>query len=126
MATTRNRRDIYQEVTDTVIAALEQGVVPWSCPWDRRTNHSLLPSNATTGRPYNGINVLLLWVTAHLRGYPDSRWLTFKQAQAAGGQVRKRVLDPADFGLKRVGHLGIFARRNSALWPALIADAAVG
>ena len=44
----------------------------------------------------------------------------------AGGQVRKRVLDPADFGLKRVGHLGIFARRNSALWPALIADAAVG
>ena len=89
MATTRNRRDIYQEVTDTVIAALEQGVVPWSCPWDRRSNHSLLPSNATTGRPYNGINVLLLWVTAHLRGYPDSRWLTFKQAQAAGGQVRK-------------------------------------
>lgn len=39
-----------------------------------------------------------------------------------GGAVRKRVLDPSEFGLDKVGHLGIFARRNRALWQELIAD----
>ncbi len=28
-------KDIHQIVTDRVIAALESGVKPWACPWDR-------------------------------------------------------------------------------------------
>jgi hypothetical protein len=31
----KTRTDIYQTVTDNIIAALEAGVKPWSCPWQR-------------------------------------------------------------------------------------------
>lgn len=85
MATTR---DIYQEITDRIIEALEQGVVPWIQPWTS-TKPQGLPANASTERPYNGINVVLLWLTAMERGYSDHRWLTFKQSTALGGTVRK-------------------------------------
>jgi predicted alpha/beta hydrolase len=34
---------------------------------------------------------------------------------------RQRVLRAADFGLARIGHLGAFARRNSVVWPQIIA-----
>lgn len=48
-----------------------------------------LPSNYATGAAYNGINIMLLWCSASKEGFSDSRWMTYKQAQAAGGQVRK-------------------------------------
>lgn len=35
-------------------------------------------------------------------------------------RVEHRLLDPADFGLGRVGHIAAFAPRNRALWPALL------
>ncbi len=34
---------------------------------------------------------------------------------------RQRVLRAGDFGLTRIGHLGAFARRNSVVWPQIIA-----
>jgi antirestriction protein ArdC len=48
-----------------------------------------MPRNAITGRGYSGVNVLLLWSTATERGYGEAQWLTYGQAQEAGGQVRK-------------------------------------
>jgi antirestriction protein ArdC len=83
-----SKRDIYQEVTDRILNALEQGTAPWLKPWDS-TGLDGLPLNASTGRAYNGINILLLWLTAYERSYTDSRWLTFRQAKALGGAVRK-------------------------------------
>jgi len=82
------RTDIYQTVTDSIIAALEAGVKPWSCPWQRVSGMSGLPSNYTTGAAYSGMNIMLLWCSASKQGFSDSRWLTYKQAKAAGGQVR--------------------------------------
>ena len=79
-------RDIHQEVTDTIVAALEAGTAPWVKPWN--AEHGM-PCNASTGRHYNGVNVFLLWMTANARGYASQRWLTFKQAKALGGSVRK-------------------------------------
>lgn len=32
---------------------------------------------------------MLLWLAAEEKGYRSNRWLTYKQAQAVGGQVRK-------------------------------------
>ncbi|MEX0365803.1 MAG: alpha/beta hydrolase [Ruegeria sp.] len=40
-----------------------------------------------------------------------------------GPAARKQELSPGDFGLKAVGHLGAFARRNAAIWPALLGEA---
>lgn len=82
--------DLYARVTASVIASLEAGVPPWVCPWSRSgTGGSQLPVNATTGRAYRGINVLLLNARLWECGFQSHRWLTFHQAQAVGARVRK-------------------------------------
>jgi antirestriction protein ArdC len=48
-----------------------------------------LPQNASTGRTYSGVNILLLWFAAIEQGRPSQRWLTYRQALALGGCVRK-------------------------------------
>jgi len=72
--------DIYQTVTDRIITALEQGTAPWLKPWAEGKCGTMGPFNAATGRPYNGINWLVLG---------EGGWLTFKQAKELGGSVRK-------------------------------------
>ena len=76
---------IYKTVTDSIISALEAGVKPWSCPWQRVPGMSGLPSNYATGAAYSGMNIMLLWSSASEQGFSDSRWMTYKQAQAEGG-----------------------------------------
>lgn len=78
--------DLYQKVTDRIVAALETGVPPWIAPWRDGT---AIPSNLATGKAYRGINVLVLHMEALDKGYPDSRWLTLKQANELGGRVKK-------------------------------------
>ena len=85
------RRDLYQEVTDRIVAQLEAGTVPWVQPWDgSKSGPSVgLPRNASTTKSYSGMNILLLWGAAFERGFPSLDFLTFKQALALGGAVRK-------------------------------------
>lgn len=92
------RADLYDEVTQTIIAQLEAGCVPWVKPWAAPgepddaasgTPAPGLPRNAITGRPYSGINVLILWGATFEHGWPSQGWLTFNQAREAGGCVRK-------------------------------------
>lgn len=80
--------DLYQQVTDRIVTALEQGTAPWVCPW-QRSEIDPAPANAVSGRAYRGINVLLLNLQAFASGFEVNRWLTYRQAQAAGGQVRR-------------------------------------
>jgi len=86
---TKAKTDIYQTVTDSIIAALEANVKPWACPWQCTPGMSGLPCNYATGTAYSGINIMLLWGSASKQGFNDSRWMTYKQAKAEGGQVRK-------------------------------------
>ena len=81
-------RDIYQDVTDQMIALLERGVSPWSCPWDR-SGEWTLPVNHSTDSFYQGVNIPLLWMAQEQRGFLSSRWMTYKQAAGIGGQVKK-------------------------------------
>lgn len=87
----RSCRDLYQEVTNKIVAELEQGRFPWVQPWD--SGHAAcavgLPRNASTGKHYSGINILILWGAVIERGFVSQNWLTFRQAQALGGTVRK-------------------------------------
>lgn len=80
------RRDVHQEVTDAILEALEKGTAPWVKPWNGSAG---FPVNASTGRAYNGVNVFLLWMKEGALGYGSSRWLTFKQAKACGGSVKR-------------------------------------
>lgn len=83
--------DLYQQVTDRIVAAIEKGTLPWRKPWTSpvKSATSPIPVNAHTGRAYQGVNVLLLWLSADERGFISDRWLTYRQAQDMGGQVRK-------------------------------------
>jgi len=86
----QDRADLYQTVTDQVIADLEAGTVPWVKPWEGSGHAGLgLPENASTGRAYSGINILLLWASAMEHGRSSHVWLTYRQAQGLGAQVRK-------------------------------------
>lgn len=85
------KRDLYQEITDTIIAELEHGTLPWLKPWRDGLGASIdpqMPRNAVSGRAYSGINVFLLWHAATTKAYQSGRWLTFKQAKESGGTVR--------------------------------------
>lgn len=75
------RRDLFQEVTDQMIQAIEEGTAPWQKTWKGRFGW---PLNPTTGKPYHGINVLLL----SNAGHQDPRWCSYEQAKKAGWQVR--------------------------------------
>src|SRR6185312_15970638 len=43
----------------------------------------------SVGKPYRGVNVLMLWATAQKRAYTSNEWATYRQWQEAGAQVRK-------------------------------------
>ena len=87
-----SRLSLYDEVTAKIIAELEAGRFPWVQPWGRPDGGAAspgLPRNALTGRLYSGVNVLILWSAVIEQGWPSQGWLTFRQALAAGGSVRK-------------------------------------
>lgn len=80
--------DLYAHVTDSIIASIEAGTPAWRKPWTGEKGGATFPLRSN-GEPYSGINVLMLWLAADEKGYRAPRWFTYKQAQAAGGQVRK-------------------------------------
>jgi antirestriction protein ArdC len=91
MATGIQRDNLYREITDKIIAELEQGIVPWVQPWSssKQLCPLGLPVNGLTRRSYSGINILLLWSALEERGFASPYWVTFKQCIAMGGSVRK-------------------------------------
>ena len=87
----QNRTNLYDEITERIIAELEAGCVPWVQPWGAATANAALamPKNASTNRQYSGINILLLWGAVIERGFSGQGWITFRQALSLGGHVRK-------------------------------------
>jgi antirestriction protein ArdC len=81
------RPDVHADITRSILADLERGVRPWTRPWSdgglgvRPLRHD--------GQPYHGINVILLWSRAAAEGYDRPVWMTFRQALALGGCVRR-------------------------------------
>lgn len=84
------RTSLYEEVTARIVSELEAGRLPWVQPWGRvGVAGPGVPRNALTGRPYSGVNILILWGAVIAHGWPSQAWLTYAQAQAVGGCVRK-------------------------------------
>lgn len=84
-----NRFDVHEAVTNQIIAAIEAGAGEWKMPWHRSGGALSRPVNIASTEAYRGVNVLALWVAAEARGYASNVWGTYRQWQAAGGQVRK-------------------------------------
>jgi antirestriction protein ArdC len=81
------KADVYQQVTDRMVAALKAGTVPWHKPWSGKSNGR--PRSMSTGKAYRGINTFLLGLTSAERGYSSPFFGTYKQITELGGQVRK-------------------------------------
>ena len=81
-------KDLKQEITDKIIELMQAGPDEWKKTWSVAAA-SGMPVNATTGIGYRGVNILLLWMAAAETGYTTNRWMTYKQAQAIGANVRK-------------------------------------
>src|SRR6266487_2079754 len=73
---------VYEIITQRIIALLEQGTIPWQKPW--RAGEQA-PQNLISKKHYRGINVFLL----NAMHYSSPFWLTFKQAQELGGNVKR-------------------------------------
>jgi len=82
------KKDCYSEITNAIIADLENGVRPWIKPWQTDGAIPCRPLRVTS-EPYRGINILLLWSAAHRQGFRSAYWLTYQQTQQLGGHVRK-------------------------------------
>jgi antirestriction protein ArdC len=83
-------QQLYEQVTRTIISEIEAGnLAPWLCPWKTQQRCGIMPVNAVTGHTYAGLNVLVLWLERNKQQYKENAWLTYKQCQEAGGQVRK-------------------------------------
>lgn len=80
-------QQLYEAVTASIVKDLEAGVAGWLKPWKTKGG-GVLPFNYATSRSYSGINIPILWFEKQEKGYGSSGWLTYKQAQAIGGQVR--------------------------------------
>ena len=76
--------DVYSQVNDRILAAMEQGIIPWRRPWNGQ-----LSTNYDSGKPYRGVNILTLGITEMVRGYSSPYWMTFLQAQKHGGHIKR-------------------------------------
>ena len=76
--------DIKQEITNQIIALIEQGGLKFASNFVKQ-----IPFNASTGQSYRGINILILAHAQFSNGFKSNSWLTFNQARALGGNVRK-------------------------------------
>lgn len=77
--------EIYQAVTDRMIQALEQGVVPWRTLWTLAGR----PRSMSTGSAYRGVNTWLLALASREHGWRSPWFGTYRQIRERGGQVRK-------------------------------------
>lgn len=73
--------DIYQTITERIIAELEQGKIPWQKPWINVSEGAAVAVKHHNGEPYSLLNQMLL-------GCPGE-YLTFNQCQKEGGKIKK-------------------------------------
>jgi antirestriction protein ArdC len=98
-----NQTELRKKLTDQILSALNEGVLPWKQPWSNDPCCGR-PLNADTQRPYQGVNILLL--NLHNRKYLSTGryFATYKQWQAMGGQViaRPTSVPSGEWGAKIV------------------------
>jgi len=86
------KNDYYQEVTNEIIKAIEEGTTPWQQGWDSKVGAAIaaVPINGKTGRPYYKDNLIRLSIVMRRHGdSKDPRFFTFKQAKDMGYSIKK-------------------------------------
>jgi antirestriction protein ArdC len=71
---------IYEIINDKMIKLLEENIIPWRKPWGT-TGNGGFPVNGVSGKPYHGINLLMLeW---------GESYYSFKQIQEKKWHLKK-------------------------------------
>jgi antirestriction protein ArdC len=86
---TTSKRDLYSEVTASIVKSLETATVGGGVPWTNVSDDAMNPRNVVSHKPYRGVNVLLLWAASLDKGYRSGLWATFNQWKSKGASVRK-------------------------------------
>lgn len=84
--------DVYEIINQRIISNLEKGTIPWQCPWKKGALG--IPRNFSSTKPYRGINTFLLGMTQVHFGYVSPFWVSYKQAQELGGNIRQGEKSP--------------------------------
>lgn len=79
------KEKIYQMITDIMIEALKEGIIPWEKPWLSGGSEK----NLVSMKSYRGTNTLMTHIHKLRYGFKSNYWLTYKQANEKGGQVKK-------------------------------------
>src|SRR5712692_9355885 len=98
-----NQVQLRQQITAQIVEALEQNLLPWRRPWSKCRSNGR-HSNVISGRPYRGINPLLLELHALRFGFGSTWWASFDQWRRLGGTIRPRPngVEPGAWGAKIV------------------------
>jgi antirestriction protein ArdC len=74
-----------------LLEKIKQGETPWRKPYQEGEKYAgiALPRNPSSKHIYSGVNAMALRFAQEENGYSDPRWMTYNQASAMGGQVRK-------------------------------------
>lgn len=102
-----SQTDIRQQITNTIIDALQSGnLPPWRQPW-RSSKNAGSPINVVSKRPYSGVNPLLLQIASQHHNFESRHWATFAQWKQLGGSVMRR---PSQVSPGRWGTTIVFCR----------------
>ena len=94
---------MYDTVTKTLIELLEGGTIPWRTRWSSVRpkqqkekkpvlvpgQRLLLPLSISSGKPYQGVNVLILWGAALKQRYSSPYWGSLNAWNQNGCRVKK-------------------------------------
>jgi len=78
--------NIYEQINNQVLEGLEKEGLNWFRPW--KAGDVNQPMNYSTGKFYRGFNIFMLNFVMVDKEYEFNQWMTYKQAQAKGGQVK--------------------------------------
>ena len=103
-------------IVKSFVEKLEDGCAPWVRPFAITKGGGDFPINRRTHKPYRGINVLILWLTANVRGFSSRYWLTFKQAQQLSTVLTKNPV------VAKLLRLGVTAAKTGSLAGGVISS----
>ena len=80
------KQDIYQELTDQIHELITQHGTDWLKTWSSKASGNI---NNISGKEYSGINIFSLALSSYANNFECGEWMTYKQAEAKGWQVKK-------------------------------------
>ena len=105
-------RQIREEITAKIVAALEKDLLPWRRTWT--TTNAGQHSNACTGKPYRGVNPLLLQLHAAEHGFTSNWWATFNQWKQMGCYINRRPdeVEPGQWGVTLATYIPVTKKQD--------------